>query len=261
MAECTHGLDDRTCSICKHGLTKPKRTRRSPTAPKAGTFVCSVCGVKKNLDQVRTKHDPVSDSYPNNPDNICRHPCNDDIVASRKEQGGTRQEAIERVRARYLKVPPEVVVGTQAEAASEEAAGQPKGSGQGFQIDQNVKDAIADHAVALAMDHYSAIGKAKSVGDTKTWDIECELEDGTIRHVEVKGTTTDGTRIILTKNQVDHYQDYPNSALYVVPNIKFERVDGVVRIIDQDHPSIFDPWDLDTKDLQTIHYHYSIPGQ
>jgi len=101
MAECLHGLEDGTCSICRSGPAKPKRKRRSPTAPKAGTFVCSVCGVEKNLDQVRTKYDPATDSYPNNPDGICRHPCDDDIVASRKEHGGTRQEAIERVRTRY----------------------------------------------------------------------------------------------------------------------------------------------------------------
>lgn len=103
MDECPHGLGDpQFCSICLRGVDPPPRKRSPSSTPKDGVFTCSVCGKTKNLDQVRTMLDKESGHYINNPDNVCR-PCDKEIVAFRKENGGSRKEAVIRVTERYAK--------------------------------------------------------------------------------------------------------------------------------------------------------------
>ena len=89
-----------------------------------------------------------------------------------------------------------------AEAAMEDAAGNSarSGRGQGFQLDQEVKDAIEAFAMNTAMQFYSDAGcRVEDVHVTKSYDLICS-KDGTSTHVEVKGTTGDGTEVILTFN-------------------------------------------------------------
>ena len=50
-----------------------------------------------------------------------------------------------------------------------------------------------------------------------------------VKHVEVKGTTTDGAEVILTPNEVRHARENPCTALFVLSNITVERAeDGAV---------------------------------
>jgi len=250
--------DPQTCTYCKNGPPKSKRKRRPSTVPKDGSFTCCVCGKSKPLDQVRTKYDPKTDSYIRNPDNICR-PCNLEIVDSRKEHQGTRQETIERVTRKYRGTPPVVTVGTEREAVEHAVVDESKPGGQGFQIDQEMKDVIEKHAVDMARGHYSQLGETIVVGDRKIWDLECSADD-VEKHIEVKGTSTEGAQIFLTQNQVEHYQAYPHVALFLVSKIKVARdKSGQVRVIDEGEPMIFDPWELRPENLQTIQYRYSLP--
>jgi hypothetical protein len=54
----------------------------------------------------------------------------------------------------------------------------------------------------------------------ESYDLRCEL-GGDDLHVEVKGTTSDGDRVLLTRNEVSHARDwYPRVALIVVSCIE-----------------------------------------
>jgi Protein NO VEIN, C-terminal len=88
----------------------------------------------------------------------------------------------------------------QAEEAVKDAAGKVarRGRGQGFQLDQQAKVAVEAHAMNMAAEFYStACWDVEDVHDTESYDLICR-RGGEIKHVEVKGTTTDGAEVILT---------------------------------------------------------------
>ena len=83
---------------------------------------------------------------------------------------------------------------------------------------------------------------------------------GTELHVEVKGTTGDGSSVLLTPGEVRHAQGYPNVALYILYGLTLqpdgsgnvEALGGKVEI----HSS----WDIATGTLTPIGYEY-LPSQ
>ncbi len=107
------------------------------------------------------------------------------------------------------------------------AAGRSRG-GQGFLVSQAVRKVIEDYAVAWAMRHYQAEGwVVQDVGSTESFDLRCTREGVNERHVEVKGTTSIGETIILTRNEVLHAREWhPNVDLFVVTEIRVEGRDG-----------------------------------
>ena len=114
----------------------------------------------------------------------------------------------------------------QAEEAVKYAAGKlaRPGRGQGFHLDQDMKVAMEAHAMNMATELYSADWKVEDVHGTESYDLVCRRGDE-IKHVEVKGTTTDGAEVILTPNEVRHAREYPCTALFVLSNITVERAD------------------------------------
>jgi hypothetical protein len=51
------------------------------------------------------------------------------------------------------------------------------------------------------------------------YDLHCERDDRVLR-VEVKGTTSTGERVVLTRNEVAQAKaEYPNTALYVLADV------------------------------------------
>ncbi len=96
----------------------------------------------------------------------------------------------------------------QAEEAMKDAAGKVarRGRGQGFQLDQEAKVAIEALAMNLATEFYSKAWNVEDVHGTKSYDLICRRGDE-VKHVEVKGTTTDGGEVILTPNEVRHAQE------------------------------------------------------
>jgi len=105
----------------------------------------------------------------------------------------------------------------QAEDAVEDAAGKiaRPGRGQGFQLDQEAKVAVEAFAMNLATEFYSTDWNVEDVHGTKSYDLICRRQ-GEVKHVEVKGTTTDGMEVILTPNEVKHARENPCTALFVV---------------------------------------------
>jgi len=113
--------------------------------------------------------------------------------------------------------------------------------------------------VDLVTQHYCELEwNVKDVGAKKSYDLHCERE-GKVLYVEVKGTTSTGDRILLTRNEVLlHKKEYPMNALAIVSEISLDR--------SGDAPSarggaleIISPWDIDETRLETIAYVYRRP--
>jgi|SRR6185503_7298494 len=61
--------------------------------------------------------------------------------------------------------------------------------------------AVEHRAVTAAIEHFEAAGwTVEDVGDFRPYDLHC-TKDGRTLHVEVKGTTSAGEKVILTRNE------------------------------------------------------------
>ena len=150
----------------------------------------------------------------------------------------------------------------QAEQAVKDAAGKVarRGRGQGFQLDQETKVAIEAHAMNMATEFYATAWDVQDVHGTESYDLICR-RGGEAKHVEVKGTTTDGEEVILTPNEVRHARDYPSTALFVVSNIVVERAeDGTVTATGGKH-HCYDPWRLNDGTLIPVGFRYQVPPE
>ena len=62
------------------------------------------------------------------------------------------------------------------------------------------------------------------VSRSRCFDLLCHHETDELR-VEVKGTTSPGDRILLTRNEVTHARRmFPRVALYVLADIQLQRI-------------------------------------
>jgi hypothetical protein len=148
----------------------------------------------------------------------------------------------------------------QLEEAVAQAAGKPthRGRGQGFQLDQAVKVAIEDCAMKAASKFYSKDWDVEDVHGNQSYDLICR-RDGEVKHVEVKGTTTGGTEVIVTLNEVRHARTYPFTALFILSNIVVERTeDGTVNTTGG-HEHVYDPWPIDEGTLIPLGFRYLVP--
>jgi hypothetical protein len=151
----------------------------------------------------------------------------------------------------------------QAEQAVQDAAGKVArpGRGQGFQLDQEVKVAVEAHAMNTATDFYNAQGWiVEDVHGTQSYDLICHRGDE-VKHVEVKGTTTDGTEVILTPSEVRHARENEGTALFVLSNITVGRTeDGTVTAAGGQY-HCYDPWHLDDGTLTPLGFRYQVPAK
>jgi Domain of unknown function (DUF3883) len=97
------------------------------------------------------------------------------------------------------------------------------------------------------------------VGDVASYDLDC-LKDGRSLHVEVKGTTSRGEKVLLTRNEVAHARGTDAGlALYVLVGMVLEAGDepkagGGVEVI-------LHPWELDESGLRPLGYEYTLGGR
>lgn len=133
------------------------------------------------------------------------------------------------------------------------------GKGQGFQLDQEAKVAIEALAMNMATEFYGKAWDVEDVHGTKSYDLICR-QGHEEKHVEVKGTTTDGAEVILTPNEVRHARENPCTALFIVSNITVERdEDGAVTATGGEH-HCYDPWRLDDGTLIPLGFRYQVPA-
>jgi hypothetical protein len=131
-------------------------------------------------------------------------------------------------------------------------------SRQGFGSSAAVNRSIELHAMDVATDHFIALGyQVKNTSDTKPYDLLVS-KGNEVLTVEVKGTTSTGEKIIVTRNEVDHARAAGNCILFILKNVVVKQAGTNVKS-QGGEPVIIWPWNVDSGSLQPISYFYSLP--
>jgi hypothetical protein len=143
------------------------------------------------------------------------------------------------------------------EAALRVAGANTKRNRAGFRTNASEIKAIEIRAVAVARAFYESDGfKVKELG--KPFDLEIRKGDEVLT-VEVKGTTSDGSGVVLTGGEVLHHANaFPNNALVIIRNIKLHR-DGDSPTASGGHLYELRAWDIDPNSLRAISFAYEVP--
>jgi len=148
---------------------------------------------------------------------------------------------------------PEVIEATQS-AARTAGRRSARSAGQGFVLTSAERRAIELHSVRAATEYFTAQGwSVKDVGATRSYDLH--LRRGREKlHVEVKGTTSDGSQVILTRAEVERQREFaPNNALVVVYAIGLDRnMDPPLTTGGTLHCT--SPWPINEESLTVVSY-------
>lgn len=97
-----------------------------------------------------------------------------------------------------------------------------RGTGQGRQLDAKARKAVETLAMERASAYYAGLQYVvKDVSLSQPYDFECRMGHRVLR-VEVKGTTTKGATVLLTRNEVNSARAHPTE-LFLLHSIKLER--------------------------------------
>ncbi|MFC8200294.1 MrcB family domain-containing protein [Streptomyces sp. NPDC057298] len=135
-------------------------------------------------------------------------------------------------------------------------AARPRRAGQGFLLTSGERGAIERHSVRMATEHFEVQGwKVKDVGDKESFDLLLTRDERRL-HVEVKGTTSAGLEVILTRAEVEKQRKYyPDNALVVVHSIELDRT-GTEPATAGGVLHCTSPWVVEDEDLTVISYAY-----
>lgn len=148
------------------------------------------------------------------------------------------------------------------EAASNAATEALQSHGeQGFQVSPGLRIAIDAYAMKDAMNHYHQIGWETEDVHTKYLGYDLICRSGTeVRHVEVKGTVTDGSAVILTPNEVRHALNCKHPVLFLLSNIEVKTDQDGSPLLSGGVQRLDDPWHLSTDLLRPTSYRYALSG-
>lgn len=139
------------------------------------------------------------------------------------------------------------------------AAGQPerRGAGQGFGLSTPERRVVEVHAMRRAKAYLEDLHwRVKDVSTAKPYDFECKRASEEMI-VEVKGTTSIGEQIVLTKNEVAvHRARYPYNALIIVHSITLTRSPGNPSA-DGGELVMLSPWDIVESQLRPLAFQYT----
>ncbi len=147
---------------------------------------------------------------------------------------------------------PNLLADHHPELNPEEAAAVVEEKLQGFHSDPTIRRIIERHAMKGAEKELGDRGycNIRNTSATKSYDFTC-LKNGQQFFVEVKGTQTTGSSIILTKNEVEHAKANRGRCILVV--VHSVRMNGE-RIIGAGVPVVREDWTLADRDLTAIQY-------
>jgi hypothetical protein len=151
-------------------------------------------------------------------------------------------------------VPSPVPEVASVEAEIEDPANHAR-QGGGTSAAENL--AIERHAVEAAIRFFAKDWPdIREVG--RPYDLDCRNEDELL-HVEVKGTTSDGAKVGLTRNEVRHARQFHGRvALFVQAGITLSRTkNGPSASGGTSH--VWNPWDIDMGELDPVVYEYTVP--
>lgn len=134
-----------------------------------------------------------------------------------------------------------------------------KPSGQGFQSSSEARRAIELRAMQLAINHFQQQGWiVEDVSKYESYDLLCTRQEEKL-YVEVKGTTSEGSKILMTYQEVIHtQQNYPHTALFVVSQIKLINSEADLDATGGEI-KLYQPWLLSDGSLKAIAYEYQVP--
>ena len=144
--------------------------------------------------------------------------------------------------------------GTGSPQAGLASPGQQRAAGAGLRM------AIEMHAEDHAAAHFAGAGwQVERVGRSRLgYDLECTRPDGSVLHVEVKGTSTLGEKVFLTANEVEHARPSARCGaehiLYVVSQIDVP--DGRSSECSGGKADVRRPWTISDDDLTPVQYVY-----
>jgi hypothetical protein len=140
-----------------------------------------------------------------------------------------------------------------------ELAGRGPARRQGRRQSAAERKAIEMRAVSMATSYFeSRDWEVEYVGGVASYDLEC-TKGGRSLHVEVKGTTSPGEKVLLTRNEVAHARGTEaDLALYVLASVMVE-TEGDEPRADGGFEVILDPWELEDSGLQPVGYEYTLP--
>lgn len=134
-----------------------------------------------------------------------------------------------------------------------------RSKGQGFARNPKERRALEDRAMRAAKKHFETEGyTVQNVSERRPYDLLCTnpllTKDRKELHVEVKGTTTDGGTIVLTRNEVRHACDpaYP-SVLFIFHSMQLENGKAL-----GGKSMVIDPWYLRKERLTPISFTYRV---
>ncbi|WP_166022694.1 MrcB family domain-containing protein [Streptomyces chilikensis] len=129
-------------------------------------------------------------------------------------------------------------------------------SGQGFLLSAVERRVIEAHSVAMATEHFAAQGwTVEDVGARRPYDLHLTRGDEEL-HVEVKGTTSLGQAVVLTRAEVEAQRAFaPHNALVVVHSIRLDR-SGAEVTAEGGVLHCTSPWVMEQPDLTPISYRY-----
>jgi hypothetical protein len=146
----------------------------------------------------------------------------------------------------------------EALAVIEQRAGQSR-RGQGFQSSVQVRRATELHAMRSAIEHFSDEGwQVEDVSTRSPFDLMCVKLNSSELRVEVKGTTGDGSQVLLTRREAAHARaSYPNIGLFILHHIGFDVRESGVQTYGGSAKIIL-PWDIRSGILVPLGYSYSL---
>lgn len=122
--------------------------------------------------------------------------------------------------------------------------------------------AVERRAMEEAARHYREAGwEVEDVSSRRGlgYDIRCTRNGEELR-VEVKGVSTDGSEVHLTRNEVDRAREYPRPVLFVVSGIEVSYADGGSPAASGGQARILDPWRIGDGELTALAYSYRLPA-
>lgn len=131
--------------------------------------------------------------------------------------------------------------------------------GQGFSTTAAVRRAVELRAMEVARALLASTWEEiVDVSAREPFDFLCR-SGARVLHVEVKGTTQDGSVILLTRNEVEHARTHPEStALIVVSHIEVREKSGTQPVASGGQVQHIQPWHVDEAVLVPLTYACSL---
>jgi len=132
-------------------------------------------------------------------------------------------------------------------------------SGQGFGLSQAERRAVEQLAMRIATEFYESQGwQVIDTSRSNSFDL-LATQNNQRRYIEVKGTTGDGSSVILTHGEVQHVRHHPQEAvLIVVANIQLQQIDGEWIASNGNIATHAAPWQINSEQLQATRYQYRV---